>query len=378
METLLGIKKYFSNDDNKTELLNLILWFIIVRISIVGIYYILGELNIDYLSKLYDSEYYVRIAKYGYTNDIDFAFFPLIPIIIRFIGVPGIITINNIASFVNTFLLYYICNTYYNKDSAYYAAKLYIVSPIQIYTMVPYTDNLFITLTLLSVLMYSKKKYIGCGLILGLSIMCRSTGSALFFALFIYDIYKLLKVRYSSSNKRKDEYIREDICKFFKVYIPAAIIAMIYPVYCYIRTKNLFFWIKVQEHWLKEKTNIVTFIPKSIYNVFKYSHNHEITPVVIAAILTDFVIVILYIFELIRYKNKKDINFMIVIMMLLFVSTSIKGDYIPLTSYPRYLLVVYPLYIMMASHSKKTYYTYILQALQLWMCALFAHSAYFF
>lgn len=62
--------------------------------------------SISQLCTQWDSEHYLSIAQNGYTSVWQTAFFPLIPVLIRFIGVKGLLIVNQAAFFAVLFLLY--------------------------------------------------------------------------------------------------------------------------------------------------------------------------------------------------------------------------------------------------------------------------------
>ena len=132
---------------------------IFIIFFIVRIVYLIIELflqsvfpNITPLFQMMDCENYITIAKNGYIENKLYAFFPLIPILIKIFGVYGCIIINNISVLLSSIMLEKI----WNKN----AAILFLLSPIQIYCFIPYTESIFILLTLLCYYFCTKTSYI--------------------------------------------------------------------------------------------------------------------------------------------------------------------------------------------------------------------------
>ncbi|KAG0441427.1 GPI mannosyltransferase 2 [Dictyocoela muelleri] len=142
--------------------------FIISRIIYISIGYISSlfinsfdksAINMPFLIR-WDSIYFVKIAKYGYKTEQMLAFFPLLPLTIKFISkifkieleLVGII-LNNVLFFVNTLLILYI-STIINPDNSFISTLLFIFSPASIIHSTIYTESLFMFLFLLSFLFY--------------------------------------------------------------------------------------------------------------------------------------------------------------------------------------------------------------------------------
>ena len=163
------------NIDKEDKLLLLVDW-------IVSRMFLFIFLNIRWgmdLTEFLDCKHYIDIAYNGYAEDYLYAFFPLVPILIRLIGVFGVIVLNQILSIVIAYMFLDISKNMLNNKNAIFTARLWLWSPIAVTTVVCYTEALFVFLTLFSFYLYKNKKYyIVLGISLGLSVMCRNTGSS--------------------------------------------------------------------------------------------------------------------------------------------------------------------------------------------------------
>ena len=229
--------------------------FIIVRIFF---YILLNILDRDLLTVLQfmDGENYIDIANNGYNKKYLYAFFPLIPLLIRYFGIYFVFILNNILVLLSAILL----KKEYNESTA----LLFLLSPIQIYCSILYTESIFIFLCILSIYLIKRKKYILTGLCLGIGVCCRSMMSMLFFSIFIvmcYDWYK-------KNCTFKD---------ILKTYIPATIISCIYPIYLQIVTGNWKLFNDIQfEWWSAEKSNIFKTILLDIIRYLETRDNYEL------------------------------------------------------------------------------------------------------
>ncbi|KAK4880491.1 hypothetical protein RN001_008637 [Aquatica leii] len=149
----------------------------------------------------WDAQYFMHIAKYGYTHENTLAFFPLYPLIIRAIAsvISTLITCLNedsilLLTFIsfNTFVfvkaattLYSLSSIILNADLAYKSAILFCINPASIFFVAPYTETFFSYLSfkcmLNCLLMYDKQSsrinnLIGIIIPISLSACVRSNG----------------------------------------------------------------------------------------------------------------------------------------------------------------------------------------------------------
>ena len=110
----------------------------------------------------WDSEYFMYIAEHGYEHDICLAFFPLYPMLMRFIAsilslmpVVGVapfrslvlisgVAISNVSFVVSAFLLYHLTiKVFASKSMAYVTVFLYAVNPASVFMSTVYTESSF-------------------------------------------------------------------------------------------------------------------------------------------------------------------------------------------------------------------------------------------
>ncbi|KOX76242.1 GPI mannosyltransferase 2 [Melipona quadrifasciata] len=140
----------------------------------------------------WDGEYFLHIAKYGYTYENTLAFYPLYPLLIRIISVPikkifFVLNIHssvliaamlvNVICFVKSAVIFYDLSKAVLKTTnvAYKAAILYCINPATIFFSAAYSESLFAYLTYYSMLRSIKlDPYVSFPI--GLSILTRSNG----------------------------------------------------------------------------------------------------------------------------------------------------------------------------------------------------------
>ena len=146
----------------------------------------------------WDAQYFIHIARYGYTYENCLAFFPLYPMIIRiFAGclyyllegfmshysviVVSSVVVNSVTFILSVSVLHRLSlQVLRNEQLAYKAAILYCVNPASIFFVSAYSETLFACLTFYGMLKSgngnSKNISVGCGLPFGLAAVQRSNG----------------------------------------------------------------------------------------------------------------------------------------------------------------------------------------------------------
>ena len=137
----------------------------------------------------WDARHYVYLATHGYETVGDarnlIAFFPLYPALISAVSAVGLpartaaLLISNVAGVVAAILLYEIARVDGRERAAWRAAAFFTVFPTAYFLLVGYTEALFCALTFGSVLAARHKRWLWAGLLGGLASAARLTGLAL-------------------------------------------------------------------------------------------------------------------------------------------------------------------------------------------------------
>ena len=354
------MKEFLSK--NKEQVKQLAIAYILSRLLLIGLLYALNGFDI---TKLFDCEHYINIAKNGYTQPMEYAFFPLLPLIIRYFGIFGTCIINQIAVIGTTYFIYKIAEEQFHIDPVL-ACRIWLVSPISMFTILPYTEPLFIFFTIASYYLYKNKKYyILAGIFLGLSVMIRSTGSLLFFTIALFMFINLLKKE-------------EKFLNCVKVFVPATIISLIYPIYLQITLGNWKFFMDVQyTEWGKIHSNLLNTFLKFPF-VLTVSHPFVRVVYAIDFIITGIFIILLIIF-LAKKIIKKDITnydiYTYMIISLLVITATCSGEKSPMVSYYRYFYACFPVFFLLP---QKKYVLNIHKAVMIIYSLFFYFRFYFF
>ena len=335
-------------------------WFVVSRLLLLLIilsYCLFSNTNFIDIYSYFDNEWYVEIANNGY-NDGTVVFFPLIPLIIRYLGSVSLVIINIICTYFTGLIIY--------KLSNINGSKLWFFSPIAIFSILFYTESLFMFLTVLTLYLYKNKKYLLAGISLGLSVFCRNMGSMLFFSIFIYMFYEFIKGRV----KFKD---------ILFMYIPATIISLIYPVYLQVVFNNWHLFIDSQHtYWDRVSSNIFSVIIMDIKYFIKSPNFGNCLYFIVNYMFLGLMIYLIY-KDIVRNK-KFTINSMYMILSILAIFSSCRDGYnIPSTSFYRYFLGCYPIYLIGSEENDKVYNVilYVFFLLFLMCSMLFVANVFF-
>ncbi len=204
---------------------------------IYSIFFISLDFNgIKLLSSLrsWDSGHYIGIAEKGYSEKYQFAFFPLYPLITKAIAfftgsyLSAALMISIISSIIGLVIFFRILTNEFKKSHKKTFLSL-LFFPTSFYLVIPYTEGLFFLLSMIF-FYYLKRSFLIASIACGLGLVTRVAGFALF-PVLIYGLYK---------EKSKDKLL--SLCFALSPFIT-------YIFYLFIETKNPFYFLEAQAHW---------------------------------------------------------------------------------------------------------------------------------
>ena len=143
----------------------------------------------------WDAQHYLYLATHGYAATGDarnlIAFFPLYPALIGALAAAGLpartaaLLISNVAGVVAAILLYEIARHDGRERAAFRAAAFFTVFPTAYFLLVGYTEALFCALAFGCVLAARRQRWLTAGMLGGLAAAARLTGLALLPSLLI-------------------------------------------------------------------------------------------------------------------------------------------------------------------------------------------------
>ena len=137
----------------------------------------------------WDASHYLYLATHGYSATGDarnlIAFFPLYPAVISAVAALGLpariaaLLVSNVAGVVAAIVLYELARTDDREDAAFRVAAFFTVFPTAYFLMVGYTEALFCALAFGAVLGARRRRWVASGMLGGLAAAARLTGLAL-------------------------------------------------------------------------------------------------------------------------------------------------------------------------------------------------------
>ena len=156
-------------------------------------------------------------------------------------------------------------------------------------------------------------------------------------------------------------------------YIPATIISCLYPIYLYIKTGNLFYFVDVQyKFWGRKNTSIITIFFDSLKLLLK-------SPNVLY--ILNFVLTFAIIFSILYliYKNRNKTiyydMFLYALLTIISICSTIRFSSDATTSFYRYIYACFPIYFILP-HRKWIKNVHII--LTACITAIFLLGIYFF
>lgn len=308
----------------------------------------------DFLKSLanWDGGHYLGIAD-GYDNDFQYAFFPLYPLLINLLGkVTGTffsagILISVLSSFLAVNLLYQLVFMEFGKEHAKKAVFSLLLFPMSFYLLTVYTEGLFLFLTLATFFFARKNKIFIATITAALASGTRLAGLAVVLGLFTYVNLKL------GINRKT----------WFVIFAPLGFV--LYSFYLYQHTGDPFYFITAENHWQRE----IVIPGLSLIESFK-----KLTiPGFIAQnfnIFLDFVFAIFGIGMIGKAFRKLSIDY----ALFAFVSFILPLFSPTLLAMPRYMLTIFPIFLVLAFYKNK----YLIFAYQIFSTLLLSGYAILF
>ncbi|MBW4520418.1 MAG: hypothetical protein KME16_12055 [Scytolyngbya sp. HA4215-MV1] len=281
-----------------------------------------------------DTFWYIDIAKNGYSSHTNllgqgnYAFFPLYPMLIKFLGaatgnkyyLAGLL-ISNFSLIFACIFLYKLVNQTSNQRIALNTIKYLFLSPTAFILSGVFTESLYLFLTVVIFYFTYKRNWILVGVVGFFVALTRNLGVLLIIPL----LFEYLKEIHFDVKK-----IRLDI--IFLFLIPLGLI--LYSFYNYHLTGDFLAFKTVQTAWGRSFSNPFHVVVHGLYKAFYQSNIRNYLDASIALIS----LAILCIF----YK-KIGFSYWLFGMYSILIPLSTE-----LESMPRYILPIFPIYIILA------------------------------
>ncbi|MBW4663907.1 MAG: hypothetical protein KME01_06845 [Chroococcus sp. CMT-3BRIN-NPC107] len=185
----------------------------------------------------WDSDFYEKIATFGYNNPHSVAFFPLYPLLVRGVvalGLPFVVAgtlVNNLAFLAALIFIYNWAASSYSQNVARWTVVVLALFPLSIFGTVIYSEGLYLLLSSVALRAFEQKRYRWVVLGGALATFTRPTAMALIPAFLIV-----------SWRERRGE-----VAYFASLATGLGIFC--YSLYCQIYFQDALAFIRVQKAW---------------------------------------------------------------------------------------------------------------------------------
>ncbi len=293
---------------------------------------------------VWDTGHYINIATNGYSTNLDagaatlgqanYAFFPLYPLLMKALGgvignyyIAGII-ISNVFLIVACIFLYKLVQLISDNNTALKSIKYLFLFPTAFILSGVFSESLFLALIIMCFYYAKKEKWLIVGILGFLSVLTRSVGILIILPL----LYEYLRTK-----NFKFRNIKIDITSL--LLIPAGL--FVFSVYNYFLTGDFLAFIHIQQTgWAHILSNPFKIL---LGTLFTNDIFHSVN-----GILTIISVLILSVY----YKKIGFSYWLLAILLIFFPLTS---GAVSLNSMLRYLVVIFPLFVLFAKLSQKRY-----------------------
>ncbi|HWA52025.1 MAG TPA: mannosyltransferase family protein [Patescibacteria group bacterium] len=299
----------------------------------------------------FDGEHYLSIAQNGY-QPLEYFFFPLFPLLIRFLTISkslinfawtGII-ISNLFFLISLFFLYKLVKIDYSDKIAKPVMLLLLLFPTSFYFGNIYTESLFFLLAILSFYFARKKNYLVAAFFVALASATRVIGIFLLPVIFVEWFFE-----------RRHNYL-----EFLEILIISPIGLLYYMYFLLKETHDPLIFVHQVSIFGQQRSSSLVILPQVIYRyIFEiFPHvSYLYFPNVFTTYL-EFSFAILFLALIIFGVFKLRLSYSLYAAVA-FIIPTLAGSF---SSMPRYILVIFPVFILVGVYLAKLpkIYTYVL------------------
>lgn len=309
----------------------------------------------------WDGGHFRGVAENGYLYQFQIVFFPLYPLLIKFLMLFGLnslwagLLISNLCLIAALFYLYKLVRFDYDENIAGKVVFLTLAFPLSFYLTSVYSESLFLLLVILAFLQARQKNWVLAFLFAGLSAVTRLSGLIVIFVIAIEYLLRkpeLPIVKYSLSKLSNYINFKKILAKPGLYFLFSLIPFSIFCLYLYIFQNNPLAFIDQEYYWHRHLTypwnTLVNYI-QNLWNfgLFKVGSGQALFELI-------FFIFFLGLLGMSYFKLRASYTIYFALSLLLPISTG------TLQAIYRYGLVIFPIFILLALIKNQTYY-------QLWL-----------
>jgi len=308
----------------------------------------------------YDSDWFIRIAKEGYSfSPFSMAFFPFWPFLIWifskilfFVNIKIIaLALANIFTLLACIVFYLLVKDEYDKTVAYRTVKYFLFFPMSLFLAAPYSEPIFILLVLLSFYFLRKNQFILSTLSAIAAAAARLVGSFLFIPLIIEAI-------------KQKEIHRPWPKILFLLLVPLGLLA--YMLYLKLTVNDFFGFLHAYQNPAWDKTTNLAAFSQLWQNIKTIITFHFLKGGQTINVFLTFGYLLLALILVINYK-KIRLSYLVYSLLVMFIPL-FSGS---LTSINRYILPVFPFFIILGIYGRHRWFDEFITAVFLLLLGLF-------
>lgn len=310
-----------------------------------------GKFNNNFWESLgnWDGGHYLGIAQTGYSEQFQYAFFPLYPLAIKLLNqvtqnyLLAAILISIAATFLGLHLLYKMVAIDFDKKIAEKTVLALLFFPTSFFLLTAYSEGLFLFLVIVAFYFLRQNKLFWASVAVALASATRLVGLAVVFALWIDVLTK-------QGLNRKNWYI---------LLAPSGFI--LYCIFLYQQTGDPFYFITAENHWLRTLVTPGVGFWETLTNISSGGLS-----TINFSIFLDLIFAIFGVGFAIRAFRFLPTSFAIYSL----ISVGIPLLTPTLSSMPRFLLPIFPIFILVAL-IKNRYVGLFFQVISIMLLAIF-------
>jgi len=307
----------------------------------------------------WDAVHYLEIAMRGYYGT-DMAFFPLYPALIRIVGtflgydlIAGLV-ISNVALFFGLLFFYKLVAHQYDRSVARHAIFYISIFPTAVFFSAVYTESLFFALTVAAFYYIRERKWLAAGILGGLAALTRVEGVLLAVPFAMEAVSAVGWGNLVASPRR-----------FWRAIVGFALVPfglLVYMAILWVLRGDPLYFTHVQVHWNRHLAPPWASLWRSIVMI---AHPHNAQAAVGQAVELAFTILMLAV--LIAGVRLLRPSFLVYMALSILIPMSTSS----LMSMPRFALVLFPLFLVLALWGRRAWVNTAIVAFSLPLLGLF-------
>lgn len=306
--------------------------------------------NYDFINRFanWDGGHYLAIAKVGYKDKFQYAFFPLFPLLIKALNnitenyLTAALVISVGSSFLAVRLLYKLVAGDFDKKIAEKTIIIMLLFPTSFYLLTAYSEGLFLFLSVATFYFSKKNKLLAATIFASAASATRLAGVAVILG-FLAEV-----LIFKGLNKKN----------WYVILAPLGFIA--YCWYLFSKTGDPFYFVTAENHWLRT----ISVPGLGFWESIKWLVSGQVSQNIGA--LMDFIFAVFGAGMVIR-----TFRFMPIAFSVYSLASVLLPFFTPsLTSLPRFILPIFPIFILMG-FVKNQYIIFVYQLISVMLLGLF-------